>query len=151
MSVASNRHMTKLKQSILLRCIWLSYSWFQTSQTGGQWFSGTSPFSIPCPMDTGWGTCCWSSPWRRPPGRSCETCWSCWCWAPPRHKNFNQNFEFSEIKMNFRFPWTRRLNGAKTLSITTLSIVALSKMTFSIVTFSITINKMLQSASWNWV
>jgi hypothetical protein len=26
----------------------LSYSWFQTSQTGGQWYSDTSPFSIPC-------------------------------------------------------------------------------------------------------
>ncbi len=24
----------------------LSYSWFQTSQTGGQWYSDTSPFSI---------------------------------------------------------------------------------------------------------
>ncbi len=23
------------------------YSWFQTSQTGGQWYSDTSPFSIP--------------------------------------------------------------------------------------------------------
>ncbi len=26
----------------------LSYSWFQTSQTGGQRYSDTSPFSIPC-------------------------------------------------------------------------------------------------------
>jgi len=26
----------------------LSYSWFQSSQTGGQWYSDTSPFSIPC-------------------------------------------------------------------------------------------------------
>ncbi len=26
----------------------LSYSWFQTSQTGGQWYSDTCPFSIPC-------------------------------------------------------------------------------------------------------
>ncbi len=26
----------------------LSYSWYQTSQTGGQWYSNTSPFSIPC-------------------------------------------------------------------------------------------------------
>ncbi len=25
----------------------LSYSWFQISQTGGQWYSDTSPFSIP--------------------------------------------------------------------------------------------------------
>ncbi len=25
----------------------LSYSWFQTSQTEGQWYSDTSPFSIP--------------------------------------------------------------------------------------------------------
>jgi len=25
----------------------LSYSWFQTSQTGGQWYNDTSPFSIP--------------------------------------------------------------------------------------------------------
>ncbi len=25
----------------------LSYSWFQTSHTGGQWYSDTSPFSIP--------------------------------------------------------------------------------------------------------
>ncbi len=25
----------------------LSYSWFQTSQTGGQWYSDTSPFGIP--------------------------------------------------------------------------------------------------------
>jgi hypothetical protein len=25
----------------------LSYSQFQTSQTGGQWYSDTSPFSIP--------------------------------------------------------------------------------------------------------
>ncbi len=25
----------------------LSYSWFQTSQTGGEWYSDTSPFSIP--------------------------------------------------------------------------------------------------------
>jgi hypothetical protein len=33
----------------------LSYSWFQTSQTGGQWYSYTFPFSIPWsehnPMD----------------------------------------------------------------------------------------------------
>ncbi len=29
------------------KCL-LSYSWFQTSQTGGQWYSDTSPFSIPC-------------------------------------------------------------------------------------------------------
>ncbi len=28
----------------------LSYSWFQTSQTGGQWYSDTSPFSIPWPI-----------------------------------------------------------------------------------------------------
>ncbi len=26
----------------------LSYSWFQTSQTGGQLYSDTFPFSIPC-------------------------------------------------------------------------------------------------------
>jgi len=26
----------------------LSYSRFQTSQTGGQWYSDTSPFSFPC-------------------------------------------------------------------------------------------------------
>jgi hypothetical protein len=26
----------------------LSYSLFQTSQTGGQWYSDTYPFSIPC-------------------------------------------------------------------------------------------------------
>ncbi len=26
----------------------LSYSWFQTSQTGGQQYNDTSPFSIPC-------------------------------------------------------------------------------------------------------
>jgi hypothetical protein len=26
----------------------LSYSWFQTSQTRGQYYSDTSPFSIPC-------------------------------------------------------------------------------------------------------
>jgi hypothetical protein len=26
----------------------LSYRWFQTSQTGGQWCSDTSAFSIPC-------------------------------------------------------------------------------------------------------
>ncbi len=25
----------------------MSYSWFQTSQTGGEWYSDTSPFSIP--------------------------------------------------------------------------------------------------------
>ena len=33
----------------------LSYSWFQTSQTGVQWYSDTSPFSIPCfcPMSLG--------------------------------------------------------------------------------------------------
>jgi hypothetical protein len=30
----------------------LSYSWFQTSQTGGQWYSDTSPFSIPCQLFT---------------------------------------------------------------------------------------------------
>ncbi len=24
-----------------------SYSWFQTSQTGGQWYSDTSPFNVP--------------------------------------------------------------------------------------------------------
>ncbi len=30
----------------------LSISWFQTSQTGGQWYSDTSPFSIPW-LDTG--------------------------------------------------------------------------------------------------
>ncbi len=28
----------------------LSYSWFQTSQTGGQQYSDTSPFSIPWPI-----------------------------------------------------------------------------------------------------
>ncbi len=27
----------------------LSYNWFQTSQTGGQRYSDTYPFSIPCP------------------------------------------------------------------------------------------------------
>ncbi len=27
----------------------LSYNWFQTSQTGGQWYSDTFPFSIPWP------------------------------------------------------------------------------------------------------
>jgi hypothetical protein len=27
----------------------MSYSWFQTSQTGGQWYSDTSTFSIPWP------------------------------------------------------------------------------------------------------
>ncbi len=26
----------------------LSYSWFQSSQTGGQWYTDTSHFSIPC-------------------------------------------------------------------------------------------------------
>jgi len=26
----------------------LSYSAFQTNQTGGQWYSDTSPFSTPC-------------------------------------------------------------------------------------------------------
>jgi len=26
----------------------LPYSWFQTSQTGGKWYSDTFPFSIPC-------------------------------------------------------------------------------------------------------
>ncbi len=26
----------------------LTYSWFQTNQTGGQWYNDTSPFSIPC-------------------------------------------------------------------------------------------------------
>ncbi len=26
----------------------LSHNWFQTSQTGGQWYGDTSPFSIPC-------------------------------------------------------------------------------------------------------
>ncbi len=26
----------------------MSYSWFQTCQTGGQWYSDTYPFSIPC-------------------------------------------------------------------------------------------------------
>jgi hypothetical protein len=35
----------------------LSYSWFQTSQTGGQHYSDTSPFSIPC-----------SYPYTAPPG-----------------------------------------------------------------------------------
>jgi hypothetical protein len=29
----------------------LSYSLFQTSQTGGQWYSDTSPFRIPCRND----------------------------------------------------------------------------------------------------
>ncbi len=29
------------------------YSWFQTSQTGGQWYSDTSPFSIPWPNLSG--------------------------------------------------------------------------------------------------
>ncbi len=34
--------------SLFCKKIWqLSYSWFQTSQTGGQWYSDTSPFSIP--------------------------------------------------------------------------------------------------------
>ncbi len=28
-----------------------SYSWFQTSQTGGQWYSDTSPFVFPAPTD----------------------------------------------------------------------------------------------------
>ena len=46
-----------LKQSIILRCLWWQLTFFcfyslnrliQTSQTGGQWYSDTSPFSIPC-------------------------------------------------------------------------------------------------------
>ncbi len=28
--------------------LWLSYSWFQTSQSGCQQYSDTSPFSVPC-------------------------------------------------------------------------------------------------------
>jgi len=32
----------------------LSNSWFQTSQTGCQWYSDTSPFSIPC---SSWFVC----------------------------------------------------------------------------------------------
>ncbi len=40
----------------------LSYSWFQTSQTGGQWCSDTSPFSIPC-FNYKLGYCIYSSKW----------------------------------------------------------------------------------------
>jgi len=43
--------LTVLDLSVLLiknKYCQLSYSWFQTSQTGGQWYSDTSPFSIPC-------------------------------------------------------------------------------------------------------
>ncbi len=32
----------------------LSCSWFQTSQTGGQWYSDTSPFSILCSRQQSW-------------------------------------------------------------------------------------------------
>jgi len=35
-------------------CQW-SYSWFQTSQAGGQRYSDASPFSIPC-------LACWVTP-----------------------------------------------------------------------------------------
>ncbi len=41
---------TGLDQSVLqikAKKFQLSYRWFQTSQTGGQWYSDTSPFSIP--------------------------------------------------------------------------------------------------------
>ncbi len=41
---------TGLDQSVLqikAKKLQLSYRWFQTSQTGGQWFSDTSHFSIP--------------------------------------------------------------------------------------------------------
>ncbi len=31
-------------------CFYLQNRLFQTSQTGGQWYSDTSPFSIPCPV-----------------------------------------------------------------------------------------------------
>jgi hypothetical protein len=46
----------------------LSYSWFQTSQTGGQWYSDTSPFSIPwsvCPFIR-WSVFLSISPFVRP-------------------------------------------------------------------------------------
>jgi len=36
----------------------LSYNWFQTSQTGGQWYSDTSPFSIPWFVWPGLCSCC---------------------------------------------------------------------------------------------
>jgi hypothetical protein len=35
----------------------LSYTWFQTSQTGGQWYSDTSPFSIPWSYRCFWLFC----------------------------------------------------------------------------------------------
>jgi hypothetical protein len=31
-------------------CFYLQNRLFQTNQTGGQWYSDTSPFSIPCPV-----------------------------------------------------------------------------------------------------
>ncbi len=34
--------------SLFCKYCQLSYSWFQTRQTGGQQYSDTSPFSIPC-------------------------------------------------------------------------------------------------------
>ncbi len=34
-------------------CFYLQNSLIQTSQTGGQWYSATSPFSIPCPEAQG--------------------------------------------------------------------------------------------------
>jgi hypothetical protein len=30
-------------------CFYLQNRLIQTSQTGGQWYSDTSPFSLPCP------------------------------------------------------------------------------------------------------
>jgi hypothetical protein len=54
---ASSVHTTNLKQSILIFsismmatdnfCFYLQNRLIQTSQTGGQWYSDTSPFSIP--------------------------------------------------------------------------------------------------------
>jgi hypothetical protein len=44
----------------------LSFSWFQTSQTGGQWYSVTSPFSIPrrhCPRSQG-NEALWPTKWQ---------------------------------------------------------------------------------------
>ncbi len=40
--------LTGLDKFVCKKICQLSYSWFQTSQTGGQQYNDTSPFSIPC-------------------------------------------------------------------------------------------------------
>jgi hypothetical protein len=50
MTVPLTSCLTVLDLSVLQIKTKLSYNQFQTSQTGGQWYSDTSPFSIPWSM-----------------------------------------------------------------------------------------------------